>query len=213
MQILPFAITRISADEGCVAGITPEGEWVRPKPIRSADIEGSDAPFVYKSWTEFSEGKLAISEHAEDIALTGTPRRTIRIDDDSFKKYLFDASSASVQAGFEGVRSAAVIRARILNVYVRRHLRGRLLLRIVFSDETGASFDFITPEIRFNDFVLPHRVNDELDPDFVSDTLSRFGAETFLSIGLTAPNGLFPDRFRGCHPLVVGIHTFPDYRT
>src|ERR1700687_2729842 len=120
MQILPFAITRISTDLGCVAGITPAGNWIRPKPIRIAHVEGCDAPFAYNSWTEFSEGKLESTEHPEDVALCGAPHRTARIGDDEYTRHLRDSSSAGVEEGLAGDRSAAVIRATISNVYVRR---------------------------------------------------------------------------------------------
>jgi hypothetical protein len=57
------------------------------------------------------------------------------------------------------------------------------------------------------------RYGDALSQRFAAHMVALFArVDTFLALGLTKPNHRFPGRFRGCHPLVVGIHTVPDYR-
>ncbi|MFD7424404.1 hypothetical protein ACFV6M_28730 [Streptomyces californicus] len=80
-----------------------------------------------------------------------------------------------------------------------RHQRstgGRTFLRLEFTDNTGERFDWIVRDVRLLD----------AGPGEIALPVGPEAPLLYAAVGLTHPNHRFPGRFRGCHPLVVGLH-------
>lgn len=112
-----------------------------------------------------------------------------------------------MHAALNGECILGLIRAEPRRVYARRATRGRLFARMVFADDTGEEFDWIVPEVATADALLGAAVAGELPDAMARRTLESLRANGLLLIvGLTRTNNRSPCRFRGCHPLVVGVH-------
>ncbi len=215
--VTPLAITRSDNTYGCVGSVTQSGQWIRPIPILASTLEQEHSIFKYFNWTQI---QVDISHEPdarlEDRQLINTEKISDRIICDHDRLCLFDSIlKNNVDDVFNDSVSLGLIRAQIKNLYIKRSTGRRLFIRCVFEDTSGENYDWIVPEIQLGKIVWPYVEKDEsLNNDVLDSLLNRFSrTQVYLTLGLTTPNNRFPGRFRGCHPLVVGIHTIPDYRT
>ncbi len=212
IRFMPLAITRVDGTEGCVGAVMEGGSWVRPQPVSVSDLTASDSSFCYFRWTtaELSASREA-DARPEDRQLTSTldAQEFLR---DSKLGFLRALADPSVADAFAGHRSLGMLRVRVHRIYARRSTGGRVFLRAEFSDPAGHAYDWIIPELSFGQYAMPFLLDGELDKSFASALEERLRAsETYFVLGLTKPNHRFPGKFRGCHPLIVGIHSFPGY--
>ena len=217
-QFIPMAITKVDDVEACVGALAQNGAWVRPEPVFLADVVAQDTPYGYFQWTTAElENSIAKDPRPEDRNLirdgVNAPRAAEVLPADSRLDFLRAHLDSSVEEAFSGERSLGLIKASVHRVYAKPSTAGRLFFRTEFSDPAGKTYDWIIPEINFVKLVTPFLANGGIRPDFCAPLLSVFqSVQTFFTLGLTKPNNRFPGRFRGCHPLVVGIHSVPDYR-
>jgi hypothetical protein len=137
------------------------------------------------------------------------PRITARTRCGEAEALLERRLDRDVEAAFAGTRSLGIVAAVVERVYVRRSTGGRRFVRVAFSDAARQQYDWIVPELRFRRVVEPHVSGDELSADAAERLRCALRAgRTYLCIALTKPNDRFPGRFGGCHPLVVGVHSF-----
>jgi hypothetical protein len=208
--LLPLAITLEDEKWACVAGIDAERKWLRPSPIPSAWGRDPTGPFRYRAWTRVSLSRHPTSARPEDRAINGAPLADARIEEHHYRDLLLTATDPNVEAAFAGERSAGLVRANIEDIYARRHTRGRTFLRLIFHDGIGNRFDWIVPEVATNRALAPHIYDGAVDRKQAQAWLDGVNCgEVFLAVGLTLPNDHMPGRFRGCHPLVVGVHRLP----
>jgi len=215
VRFLPLAITRADDGTGCVAAVTSEDAWLRPQPVMASDVTGPRRRYRYGHWHVAEVASAAEADaRPEDHALMSDVRLTDEVvDEGALHDLLQRLCDADVTQALGGARSMGLVRARPRRVYAKRSLAKKVFLRVVFEDARGDEMDWIVPEVRFNDEARPHLdAQEQLDDAWTSQLMARWQrAETFFLLGLTKPNHRFPGRFRGCHPLVVGIHTFPSY--
>ncbi|GII66828.1 hypothetical protein Skr01_69130 [Sphaerisporangium krabiense] len=212
MRLLPLAITKVDDHEACVGAVTEAGEWIRPEPVTTAQVTASDPPFRYWRRTEVPLGPSPEpGARPEDRAVRGTPvlDPASYVPPEERPALLERLCAPDAEAAVGGARrTLGLIRAEVLDVTVRRATGGRAFLRCRFRDGAGAEYDWIVPEIAFGARVWPHVHDGRLDPEYRAGLLASLrGADTFLTLGLTKPNDRFPNRFGGCHPLVVGVHS------
>lgn len=214
-RFLPLAITRSDSQSGCVGAISDAGRWVRPQPIAAAQVAGPHACFEYDVWHEAA--LVPAQDHDRrpedhDLASTQAQKRDA-LSSAARIELLRRVCDADVAAALSGERSLGLVRARVQQVCVRRATGGRSFLRIAFEDRAAQAYDWIVPEVRFADLAAPHIHGDALDVAWAGRLVDVLcSVETYLTVGLTKPNQRFPGKFRGCHPLVVGVHTEPDYQ-
>lgn len=214
---VPLAITRSDPTYGCVAGLSVTGEWLRPEPIMAPEL-GTGSVYQYRRFCRAhlgpSEAKDCRPEDRHMLAPTMVASNMgAGVTDIAWLKWYRDHCDADVQNCFMGERSVGLIETTPERVYAKRTTGQRVFARMVFRDATGETFDWIVPEIAFSSYVL-----ERLSPDAnaaeeaaIFDLLRQ--RKVILCLGLTKPNNRFPGKFRGCHPLVVGVHTFPDYQS
>lgn len=210
VRMLPLAITAEGATTGCIAGIDSLGNWVRPQPIPLASARDPHGPFRYGCWTQITVRPQETAPRPEDMALVCDPEPGPALHPEELAVLIRTHSSATVDDGFADRRSAAIIPARIDDLHARRHTRGRVFLSLVFCDAGGERFDWILPEVATAARFADARQGDGLDTARVSAWLEELaGADVHLAIGLTLASRPAGDRFKGCQPLVVGVHALP----
>ncbi|NCP12237.1 MAG: hypothetical protein GW859_09875 [Sphingomonadales bacterium] len=206
-SLVPLAMTLPSASEACVAGIDDQGAWVRPSPVPAHWIAGPRPLFAYRRASTLRLGPPPRDgARPEDRALIGRPRLSRSLSLAAHRRLLDRAADGGVDAAFAGDRSAGLIRARLRDVYARRHTRGRFYLRLVFDDASGETFDWILPDIAAVGYFAEAVADGALAADARRCWLDAHRGEAFLAIGLTLPTRAPDRRFRGCNPLVVGVH-------
>jgi hypothetical protein len=215
-KFLPLAITRAENDEACIGAITPHREWIRPEPVLAADLDAPASPYRYSTWLEANLGpSTAPDARPEDRDLdraAGFPRESDRAEGDRWLALLEASRDATARDAFAGERSLGLIEAGVTDIYAKPSTRGRIFLRLRFSDASGESFDWVTPEVAINGALRPMFQNGVFPTQAANSFVSALReSRVFLTLGLTKPNNRFPGQFRGCHPLVVGIHAIPDY--
>lgn len=196
VQLLPLAITVVDGQSACVAGVGPDGTWLRPELVHPAEVAGADPVYQFFRPVEVELGPAAEeAPRLEDrschgIRLIGSEvlPRTERAE--LIRRLL----SPGVIAAFATGRSAALVRVRIEGLERRRSLGRRTALRLTFCDSTGERFDWRVLDVR-----LAQQAGEAV---FVTPPET----EAVLAITLTRPNPSFPGRFGGCHPIVAGIH-------
>ena len=216
-QFVPLAVTKANNEEACVGAVAENGEWVRPEPIAVEEVQADAAPYRYFWWTAADLGpSRAVDCRPEDRDLRRNPQTPCVLSDrppEDRATFLSRHLDADVETAFSGTRSLGLVRVRVCRLYAKRSTGGRLFFRAEFSDGSASTFDWIIPELAFSREVEPFVIDGELDTSFASHLVALFDRRpTYFAVGLTKPNHRFPGRFRGCHPLVVGIHTVPDYR-
>ncbi|MET0622393.1 MAG: hypothetical protein ABW250_05385 [Pyrinomonadaceae bacterium] len=215
-KLLPLAITRAEGRYGCIGAVGEDGGWLRPEPIYVEDVESPDGSYRYFHWTEAhltaSSADDARPEDRDLCEEAAAPRLLSAVPEEARLPFLAGHADEDVASAFAGGRSLGLVEVGVKNFYVKRATGGRSFVRGEFSDRTGEVYDWIIPEIAFGRVVRPHVDEGVLEPAFVERLLLTFGrARTFFTVGLTKPNFRFPGKFRDCHPLVVGIHSGPDY--
>jgi len=214
-RLLPLAITRVDAHCGCVGAITDDGAWVRPEPVMIGDVVAGDSPYRYARWTDaLLAPSKAANPRPEDRALIAADRSPApgpRLPRTEWLPFMVRYLDADVASAFAGQRSLGLVEIAARRLYVGCSTAGRRFVRVEFSDAAGAIYDWIVPDLRFTAGFWALIQSGTSEDDTSSRLLARLTAErTFFAIGLTTPNDRFPGKFRGCHPLVVGVHCAAD---
>lgn len=212
-NILPMAITKADETHACVGALTADGTWVRPEPVTLDRVTGSASTWRYQHWTRAVLAPPTVDDpRPEDRALQDGPELAGPWPASRCREFADRYVDATVYGALSGYRSLGMVYARLHRVYVKRATRGREFVRFVFSDATGEKFDWIVPDIAIS-VPLRAQVQDGQLPGPVAErtceVLQQHGP-LLLALGLTRPNNRFPGKFRGCHPLVVGVHPAPD---
>lgn len=212
LNILPMAITRADDTHACVGALTADGTWVRPEPVTLDDVVGSTSAWRYRHWTRVVLAPPVVDDpRPEDRALKSEAELAGPWPASRCREFADRYVDSNVSEALSGYRSLGMVYARLHRVYVRRATRGREFVRFVFSDATGEEFDWIVPDIAIS-IPLRAQARDGQLPEPVAERtraeLQEHGP-LLLALGLTRPNNRFPGKFRGCHPLVVGVHPAP----
>lgn len=215
-RFLPLAITRADGRYACIGAVGEDGRWLRPEPIYLEDVEGEDGNYRYFYWTAAHlKASTAEEMRPEDRDLSrieAEPQLLSALPETERLPFLVKHADADVDAAFAGQRSLGLIEVCVKRFYVKRATGGRSFIRGEFSDAAGEVYDWIIPEIDFGRVVSPYIDNGMLRQAFAEHLVEAFGrARTFFTVGLTKPNFRFPGKFRDCHPLIVGIHSEPNY--
>lgn len=211
--ILPLAITRFGDGNGCVGGLADNGTWIRPLPMTEELLTGPQKPFSYKNFTRVRLAPRRDGQRIEDRDMVSFPSLGSEVSEEDRARILARNSDENVEAVFEATdRTLGIVEVQIENVSIRRFTGRRKILRCTFLDTKGERYDWMVPEIRLNYYVANYG-DDTLRNQRamqISDWLQRIEL-IYAVIGLTTPNERFPGRYRGCHPLIVGLHTLPDF--
>lgn len=216
-RFYPLAITDIDEVHVCVCGIKEDGTWIRPEPLFQSDLDPSNGPyFRYGCLTElYTSPSTAEEKRQEDRDIIRSMQ--IRISDplsnEEWRNLIVKNLDLTLDSIFSKGRSAGLLKVTVNEISYGRNLGGGKKVRLIFQDESGASYNFILADRRYKQFVLQHLDdNGELAPQVKQELLSFFPQDnTYFSVGLTRKTSPFPGPYNGCHPLVVGVHTFPDY--
>jgi hypothetical protein len=215
-KFLPLAITRADGRYACVGAIAEDGSWMRPEPIYLEDVESPNSSYRYFYWTAAHlKASTAEEVRPEDRDLSrvdAEPQLVSALPETERLPFLVKHADADVPAAFAGQRSLGLIEVCVKRFYVKRSTGGRSFIRGEFSDAMGEVYDWIIPEIDFGRVVSPYITAGILRPAFAEHLIETFGrVRTFFTVGLTKPNFRFPGKFHDCHPLIVGIHSEPNY--
>ncbi|UXH76091.1 hypothetical protein [Roseateles amylovorans] len=220
LVLLPMVITQIDEQFGCVSAITPEGRWVRPEPIFTRQVIGTpQAPASYQYRQAF---RCAVAPGMQDdrrpedhhlVQDLSPPDAAPFGQDEALAHWMARHTDPSVIDAFAGERSVGMVTATPQRLYLQRSTRNRVFVRLAFVDATGTAYDWIVPDVAFSHAVL-RIMRDQPDQEAIGERLLAIlaGTRLFIAAALTKPNHRFPGVFRGCQPLVGGVHTFPDYR-
>ena len=216
-RFLPLAITRADGRYACIGAVGEDDQWVRPEPIYLEDVESPESSYRYFYWTAAHlKPSTAEEMRPEDRDLSradSEPQLLSAVPQTERLPFLVKHADADVSAAFAGERSLGLVEVCVKGFYVKRATGGRSFVRGAFSDAAGELYDWIIPEIDFGRVVSPYITDGMLSPAFAGRLLEIFGCvRAFFTVGLTKPNFRFPGKFRDCHPLIVGIHSDPDYR-
>ncbi|HZE81298.1 MAG TPA: hypothetical protein VE604_10375 [Candidatus Polarisedimenticolia bacterium] len=214
VRFVPLGISKVSDVEACVGAISEDGSWVRPETPTLAEVKASDSPFVYFQWANAELGEsLAGDARPEDHHMVRRAERENWIAEQERLEFIRTHLDPSAEDGFRGLRSLGLIKVDVQRFYMKRSTAGRRFLRVEFADAKGDCYDWIVSEVRFPEEIAPYLQEGEITPEFGKKLADFFhSAEVYFTIALTKPNNRFPGKFRGCHPVVIGIHTVPDYR-
>jgi hypothetical protein len=203
-QLLPLAMTLVEG-KACVAGLDGQGRWIRPVPVTTEMIVSSAPPFVYDYWARVRLFERPVGGQDEDRVLEEVGGNPEPLTPSARREILESACVATVEEGFAGSRSAGLVVCEVLSLIARRHTGGRRYLRIGFRDASGAEHDWVCPEFTLN------RIWREKEAGGDGGWLDRSvrdlaGRRTAVAVGLGDRNDRFPGRYRGRHPLCVGLH-------
>jgi len=216
IRFLPLAITQADDRHSCVGAITDAGWWVRPEPVTLTEVESPNSPYRYFYWTVAAlESSSSLDARPEDRDIQreeGELRRLSPLPESDRLPFLLNHLDKNVGTAFTNERSLGLVEVSVHNIYLKRSTGGRNFIRAEFSDTSGSIYDWIIPEIAFGRTVRTHICEGNIETKYALCLISAFKeARTFFTVGLTKPNFRFPGQFRGCNPLVVGIHSEPDY--
>lgn len=215
-RFLPLAITRVDDQHGCVGALRQEGGWVRPEPTLLADVTSPASRYRYFHWTSAALAPSTVPDaRPEDrdlVAGEAAPRLEDPLPEAERRDFLRRHLDDDVAQALAGERSLGLVQVELDGFTVRRSTGGRFFLRAQFADASGERYDWIVPDLALVDRVRPDVLDGVLDPRREQALNALFRRlEIYFALGLTKPNDRFPGRFRGCHPLVVGVHTCPPY--
>ncbi|HLJ27748.1 MAG TPA: hypothetical protein VKY85_13640 [Candidatus Angelobacter sp.] len=213
VRFVPMGISKVSDVEACVGAIAEDGSWVRPETPTLAEVKASDSPFVYFQWAnaELVES-LARDPRPEDHHMVQRAQCEDWLAEEERFEFIRTHLDASAEDAFAGLRSLGLIQVAVRRFYMKQSTGGRVFLRVEFTDGRGDTYDWIISEVGFPEKIAPYLVNGDITPEFAKKLADIFqAAEVYFAIALTKPNNRFPGKFRGCHPVVIGIHTMPDY--
>jgi hypothetical protein len=213
VRFVPMGISKVSDVEACVGAISEDGSWVRPETPTLAEVKAGDSPFVYFQWANAELGEsLAGDARPEDHHMVRRASREDWIEEQERLEFVRTHLDPSAEEAFSGLRSLGMIQVRVHKFYMKQSTAGRRFLRVEFTDAKGDTYDWIVSEVKFPEVIAPYLREGEITPEFGQRLADFFqAAEVYFTIALTKPNNRFPGKFRGCHPVVIGIHTAPDY--
>lgn len=203
---LPLALT-LTENGACAAGLGEDGTWYRPEPVSKSLINGGATVLSYDTWRQVRLGPLAKPAPPENHRFLGfdSPREKFAPPEQRLE-LLGQVAHPSVADLFDGDQTLGCIRANIDDIYSRRHTGGRSFLRLVFSDVTGAQFDWVLPEHRVTQkwkAASEMQASTLVQPELLQGT----GQDAYLTLALGDRNNRFPGKYDGRHPLVVGVHS------
>jgi hypothetical protein len=213
-RFITMGISKVSEHEACVGALRPDGTWVRPETPTMEEIKAENSAFVYFRWASAALGQsIENNPRPEDHHILHAPFGEEKLSDATQLEFLRKHQDPGAEAAFAGERSLGLIRATIRRVYHKQSTGGRTFLRTEFTDAAGETYDWIITEVRFPEEIAPYLVGGQITPDLGEKLRQIFNStETYFTIALTKPNNRFPGKFRGCHPVIIGIHTVPDYK-
>ncbi len=213
VRFVPLGISKVSDLEACVGAISADGSWVRPETPTLAEVKASDSPFVYFQWANAGLGEsLAGDSRPEDQHMVRRATREHSIAEEERLQFMRAHLDPSAEEAFSGLRSLGLIKVQVHKFYMKQSTAGRRFLRVEFTDGKGDTYDWIISEVKFPEAIAPYLTEHEITPELGKKLADFFQcAEVYFTIALTKPNNRFPGKFRGCHPVVIGIHTVPDY--
>ncbi len=203
LTLVPLAVTLADGEAACVAGLSDDGAWLRPEPIAAGQVTGDDP--VYDFFRPVGLDLAPSVEpdaRPEDRAVVTGPHPGASVPAPQRAALLRAHADHTVEDAFRGERSTGLVQVRPLRLRHRRATGGRTFLRLTFTDASGTEYDWIVRDVRLLRDLAPGADADDLAPALAGPQAPAL----YLAIGLTKPNGRFPGRFRGCHPLVVGVH-------
>lgn len=212
-RFITMGISKVSDVEACVGAITQDGGWVRPETPTMDDIRAAGSPFAYFRWATADLGdSMEHDPRLEDHHMLHAPLAGETLSDSVRLQFLETHADSDVETGFSGERTLALVNVTVRRFYMKQSTRGRTFLRCEFADAKGDVYDWIVTEVKLPEMVAPHLNDGEIEAEFSRKLMEIFNsAKTFFVIALTKPNNRFPGKFRGGHPVVIGIHTVPDY--
>lgn len=212
-RFITMGISKVTEHEACVGAIAADGSWVRPETPTMSDIKAKNSAFTYFRWASAALGEsIEHNPRPEDHRILQAPFGEEKLSEEAQLEFLRSHEDPGAEEAFSGERSLGLIKARIHRIYMKQSTGGRTFLRTEFTDAKGDTYDWIITEVRFPEQIAPFLVDGQITPEFGEKLLHIFhSSEIYFTIALTKPNNRFPGKFRGCHPVIIGIHSVPDY--
>ncbi|MDI6885119.1 MAG: SOSS complex subunit B family protein [archaeon] len=214
VKLTVLAVARPEKGQVCIAGISENGDWIRPQGVYEADMDTAGMP-PFKN--------LCISTLYVDAWRGRRPRKEDRffvygkgvekeLDEAEKKAFLEQNVDASVDAVFKRGRSLGMIKPRILQVYEEKarmkndEKSHEHYIRFNFKDASGRIYRRWSCRCdafykTWNDMKQQHRWT-------YGWRMLRYlrTNETYLAIGLTYTDYGVDRLEYGAYPLIVGVH-------
>lgn len=213
VRFIPMGISKVSDSEACVGAIAENGAWVRPETPSLAEVIAVNPTFSYQQWSSAGlASSVETDARPEDRHMVQQARVERPLPEGTWADFLKTHLDGSVEEVFSDLRSLGLIKVQLQSLYFKQSTGGRTFLRASFEDAVYETYDWIVSEVRLSQELAPHMIEGAIPPALVN-ALSHFlrSAELFFVIALTKPNNRFPGKFRGCQPIVIGVHSVPDY--
>lgn len=216
LKLTVLAVARPEKGQVCIAGISENGDWIRPQGVYEADMDtaGTGMP-PFKN--------LCISTLYVDAWRGRRPRKEDRffvygksvekeLDGAEKKAFLEQHVDASVDAVFKRGRSLGLIKPRILQVYEEKvrmkndEKSHEHYIRFNFKDASGRIYRRWS--CRCNAFYKTWNNMKKQHRWTYSWRMLRYlrRNETYLAIGLTYTDYGVDRLEYGAYPLIVGVH-------
>ena len=216
LSLVLLVITRVDFEHACIAGLDSRGRWIRPMPVQIPEVDGEHARFAFASrYNVKLQGRPGEDSRPEDRKLVKEhffmePGEALPANE--VERLCERSQDVDVDACFARERSAGLIRATAVRVYLQRGFQQRSFVRMVFTDASGQEFDWLVADLHFSDWAASEHQrhsNREAAEAAILKPLSE--SNLYLALTLTTPINRPRGVIRGCQPLVGGVHSFPHY--
>ena len=216
-KLTVLAVARPEHDKVCIAGITEQGEWIRPQSVYADELDTARGTrfknlCVSTVYLDAWRGRRARKEDHFFVYSRGIERELTMNEQ---KRFLARHLDGSVDAVFKTGRSLGLIRPRILRVYdeqarTTRSERGyEQYIRFNFKDGSGRVYRHWSCRCaafyeNWNAVKARHRWT-------CGWRMLRYlrQNETYLAIGLTYSDYGVEQLEFGAYPMIVGVHVVP----
>jgi len=222
VKLTVLAVARPEKGQVCIAGITEDGEWIRPQGICEADMDTSASatgvgipPFKNLTVsTVYLEPWLGRHARKEDRFFVYTRGVEKELDNTEKRAFLERYLDSSVDDVFKRGRTLGLIKPRILYVYEKKKPRQRekqkdeqySYISFNFKDASGRVYRRWS--CRCDSFYKTWNVMKTRHRWTYSWRMHRYlkKNETYLAIGLTHSDYGVTRLEYGAYPMIVGVH-------
>lgn len=222
-NITVLSISKMYKDKLMLCGVNDENNWRRIVSMSHFDlmngekaalkIFGRSSVICYASKTQENGFDLLDDYHFEDCLILNEPKpillNEIKVEDRNL--FVKNQIDGGVEAAFSRNRSVGLIKPLVEQVnFGWDSLFNTFESSFIFQDKTGQRYKFICTDLKwFYSWIYLFQKKRQLLHQQLNELPFQLNKkDTYFVIGLSRPLLEFPGGFRGCWPLILGIHSF-----